>query len=298
MTWFKSHWRWSALNLFGVYTFIFVLTQGSVDWDRPDTFDPGLESGKWAIRFLLTSLTMTPLNTYFGWRSAIKLRKSAGLWAFTFASLHVLLYIREAKWEWLKLSMPAYLALGLTGLTILTVLAATSNRWSMQGLGKNWKRLHRLVYLTGMAVVTHSLLALSMSKKLHVRDPQAEYELKAYAAVLFALLVVRIPLIRKALRQIPVLWIQRRRLVQAAAASDKGTELWPRIEGRESGASVKPTFIISNEMTHPAEWDRVDEAIETIGQASNDDMVSHPVDTISEVEQELKEIISRVARLH
>ena len=292
LAWLKSHWRWGALNLLGMCTFVFVLTQGSADWNRTDTFDPGLESGKWAVRFLLASLTMTPLNTYFGWSRAIKLRKSAGLWAFGFASLHVLLYIREAKWEWLKLSMPAYLAFGLTGLTILTMLAATSNCWSMQGLGKNWKRLHRLVYLSGILVVTHSLLAMSMSKKLHVRDPQAEYELKAYTAVLFALLVVRIPIVRKALRQMPVLWMQRRRLVPAAAVSDKGVEFWPRIQGRESGASVKPTFIIPNEMTNPSKWDSLNETIETSDQVSNDDMVSQPVHIISEVEQELKEIIS------
>ena len=292
LAWFKSHWRWSTLNLFGVCALVFVLTQGSTDWNRPDTFDPGLESGKWAIRFLLTSLTMTPLNTYFGWSSAIKLRKSAGLWAFSFACLHVLFYIRQSKWEWLKLSMPAYLAFGLAGLTILTALAITSNRWSMQGLGKNWKRLHRLVYLSGIVVVTHSLLALTMSKKLHVRDPQAEYELEAYAAILFALLVVRIPLFRKVLRQIPVLWMRRRKRVQVAATPDKGVELLPRIQGRESGASVKPTFIISNEMTNPSKGGRLNGTIENIAQASNDHTASRPVEISREEEHDLKEMIS------
>jgi hypothetical protein len=29
-----------------------VLSLGSTDWDATNTFDPGFESGKWAIRFL------------------------------------------------------------------------------------------------------------------------------------------------------------------------------------------------------------------------------------------------------
>jgi sulfoxide reductase heme-binding subunit YedZ len=247
LNWLKSHWRWGALNLFGVFTFVFVWTQGSTDWYRTDTFDTGLESGKWAIRFLLASMTMTPLNTYFGWNSAIKLRKSAGLWAFGFASLHVILYIREAKLGWLTSSMPVYLALGLTGMVVLTALAVTSNRWSMRQLGKNWKRLHRLVYVAGIAVVTHSLLALTMSKRLLFRDPQAEYELKTYMAVLCVLLVVRIPLVRESLKQIPILLNGRRKLTPVHA-QDRGVELSPKVQGRESGASVKPTFIIPNEV--------------------------------------------------
>ena len=142
-----------------------MLSQGSTGWDNLDTFDSGLESGKWAIRFLLTCLTMTPLNTYFGWKGGLKLRKSAGLWAFGFAALHIFFYVRQAKLQWLTMEMPLYLLLGLTGMSILTVLACTSNRRAMQWLGKNWKRLHRLVYGSGIAVVTHAMLATTMSTK-------------------------------------------------------------------------------------------------------------------------------------
>lgn len=229
-----------------------------------DTFDTGLESGKWAIRFLLTCLTMTPLNTYFGWKSGIKLRKSAGLWAFVFASLHVLLYIREAKLEWLTLYMPLFLTLGLVGMMILSMLASTSNRWAMQRLGKNWKRLHRLVYIAGCAVVTHSVLATTMSKKLFVRDPQALSELKVYVAILCVLLVVRIPLVRKLLTQIPILLMHHRKrdLQVRQVMPAREADLWPKIYGRESGASIKPTFIIPNEM--PSDSDEDGPTIKTL----------------------------------
>jgi len=257
LVWLKSNWRWSALNLFAGCISAYVLSQGSTGWSNMDTFDSGLESGKWAIRFLLACLTMTPLNTYFGWKGGIKLRKSAGLWAFAFASLHVLLYIRDAKLEWLTFSMPLFLTLGLVGMSILSVLASTSNRWAMQRLGKNWKRLHRLVYILGIAVVTHSMLATMMSKKIFVRDPQAPNELKAYVAILSVLLVVRIPLVRQLLKQIPVLLKRRRKLVSPVAIPGDGVELWPKIHGRESSASLQPTFIIPNEISEYCESNHI-----------------------------------------
>ena len=290
LVWIKSNWRWTSLNLFAVSTLGVVLTQGSTDWNRTDTFDSGLESGKWAIRFLLACLTMTPLNTYFGWRSAIKLRKSSGLWAFGFASLHILLYIREAKLEWLTMSMPLYLALGLVGISTLSALAATSNRWSMQWLGKNWKRLHRLVYLAGIAVVTHSMLAMTMSKKLLYRDPQAVYELKVYVAVLSILLVVRIPLVRQALRQIPILLKHRRKSVIPVAAHNSGVELWPKIHGRESSVSLEPAFMIPNEMPNLSERRTLGEPFGRINELeSYDNRLSVEIPT--EDEGEVQEVV-------
>ena len=217
-----------------------------------DTFDSGLESGKWAIRFLLACLTMTPLNTYVGWKAAIKLRKSAGLWAFGFACAHILLYVREAKLAWLTMDMPLYLVLGLSGIIILSTLAATSNRCGMQRLGKNLKRLHRLVYVAGLAVVTHSILAMTMSKKIFVRDPEAASELKVYVAVLSVLLVVRIPLVRQVLLQTPTLLKRLRKpdlQLNQIDMPDGGKELWPGIQGRESSVSLKPTFFIPNEIS-------------------------------------------------
>ena len=271
----KSHWRWAAFNLSALAICIYVMSQGSTGWDNLDTFDTGLESGKWAIRFLLASLTMTPLNTYFGWNAGIKLRKSAGLWAFGFASLHVLFYIREAKFQWLSTSMPLYLFLGLTGMTILAVLACTSNRWSMKSLGKNWKRLHRLVYGAGAAVVTHSFLATTMSKKLFVRDPESASELKIYIAIAAVLLVVRLPIVRQLLIAISI-HLKRlsrsRVLVQPTELPDRGEAL-PAIQGRESGASVKPTFVIIHTISTPVGSKSIQELPESISDSPTKELL-------------------------
>ncbi len=61
-----------------------LLRQADKLGDLTADFEPMVESGKWAVRLLLVSLLMTPLNTLFGWRSAIRLRKPAGIWAFGF----------------------------------------------------------------------------------------------------------------------------------------------------------------------------------------------------------------------
>lgn len=271
MIWFKSHWRWTAFNLFALSASVYVWSQGSTGWEDMDTFDSGLESGKWAIRFLLTCLMMSPLNTYFGWKNGIKLRKSAGLWAFGFACLHVFFYIREAKLEWLTFPMADFLVLGMVGMGILSVLASTSNRSSMKWLGKTWKRLHRRVYIAGMAVVTHSMLATGMSKKLMVRDPQSMSELKIYAAVLCVLLVVRIPVVRELLLQIPALLKLGGRSIRPAEIPD-GAKVFPQIQGRESSVSVRPTFVIFKTISTHSPPDSVYGLSESYGDSYSDEI--------------------------
>jgi sulfoxide reductase heme-binding subunit YedZ len=199
-----------------------------------------LECGKWAIRFLLVCLAMTPLNRYFGWSSAIQLRKPAGLWAFGFAVLHVLTYMRDVQFTWLQWPMPTYIVLGMLGLLILAALAVTSNRWAMRRLRKNWKRLHRLVYLAGNLVIFHAILATAVSKKIGARDPQAIHELRVYLALLVVLLVVRIPVVHRALGQLSAL-LRRQRRVDAPVdvpitVPDRRPEFWPMAYRREANS--------------------------------------------------------------
>lgn len=246
MKWLKSNWRWATLNLFAVSVLVDVLSRGSTDWNATHTFEPGLESGKWAIRFLLICLAMTPLKTYLHWNGAIKLRKPAGLWAFGFAVLHLLFYVSETQLTWLIFPIPSYIALGLLGLLILTALAITSNRWAMRRLGKYWKRLHRLVYLAGIAVIFHGILATEMSKKVLVHDPQAIQELKLYLAVLVVLLVVRIPLVRRMLKRMRILPRPRRQVdlppLVPITLPDSLPEYRP-VHGRRRGMPLDDLFI-------------------------------------------------------
>lgn len=254
MVWLRKNARGVVLNLIALVIFGLVMTQGSTGYWATDTFDPGLESGKWAIRFLLICLLMTPLSVYFRWTSAIKLRKPAGLWAFGFALPHVYFYLAELELAEIGLRqfvayMPPFIMLGLLALVVLAALAITSNRRSMRRLGKNWKRLHRLVYVAGLAVTTHAILAVGASKKILIRDPQAAPELNLYLALLIILLVVRIPQVRRLLKR----FTPRRR--QALALNLQITpvgapkylpEYRPLVDPRESEFSAWPLEPLPN----------------------------------------------------
>lgn len=207
----KKNWRLAVLHSIAFGLVIYIFTQGTITTlgYTQGGFDPGLACGKWAIRFLLLCLSVTPLNTYLRWRWVIPLRKWLGLWAFTFAGLHLAVYIlADGKLNWLTWNMPLYIALGAVSLLILTALALTSNQWAMRKLKQNWKRLHRLVYAAGLLVMIHAMLSTTMSKKVLTRDPNAIIELPIYLVLLILLLALRIPAVKRALDS-PTKWLRR-----------------------------------------------------------------------------------------
>lgn len=198
LAWLKDN-RWRVLlHLLAILAVLDIARQALGPFSSV-RFDPVFEmAGRWAIRFLLICLAMTPLNTYFGWRSAISLRKPAGLWAFGFGILHFTSYVvRSQEALWMLLDR-WYVLLGLGGLLILSALAITSNRWSMRRLRHNWKRLHRLVYIAGLAVSSHAVLAFSFSKRGSIY-PESVIELQIYLIALVILLALRIPAVKRAL---------------------------------------------------------------------------------------------------
>ena len=156
-------------------------------------------TGKYALIMLVSSLACTPLNTLFGWKIALKFRRMLGLYAFMFATIHMLIFVGldyGFNWYflWQDLSSKRYIWVGLLTLIILTLLAATSFQWWMRRLGKNWKRLHRLVYLAGGLVVLH----YAWSNKGDVLALQGDViQPFAFGLAVALLLLVRIPVIRQ-----------------------------------------------------------------------------------------------------
>jgi methionine sulfoxide reductase heme-binding subunit len=117
-------------------------------------------TGDIAIILLLLSLTCTPLHNLTGYSSLLKLRRPLGLYAFAYAFLHYILFVGVDFGFNLRYLIPEflekrYLWVSLPALLILTVLAITSFKAAKRLLGKNWKRLHRLVYLAIILVVLH-----------------------------------------------------------------------------------------------------------------------------------------------
>lgn len=198
-TWLQKNRGGILLNL-GATTILGTLTADYLaQQNHSGYYDPFFEAcGKWALRFLLLCLLMTPLNTLFGWRSALRLRKPAGLWAFAFAALHFLSYtqFRPLEWQRNNPTLPDYIVLGIVALGILVALAITSHRWAMKILGRWWKRLHRLVYAAGGLTVVHAIVAYGSAKKGSVEGYQQLPELQAYLLVMIALLALRLPFVK------------------------------------------------------------------------------------------------------
>jgi len=158
-------------------------------------------TGDTAIVLLGLSLACSPLSTYAGWRDAIKLRRALGLYAFMYAAIHFVLFSVVDFGLQLDLIVrefveKRYLWAGLPAFIILIALAATSFRWAMRRMGKNWKRLHRLIYLAAILVALH--LAFVVKGDFFTLSGDVWKPLVA-AITIGILLIVRLPQVRRAL---------------------------------------------------------------------------------------------------
>jgi methionine sulfoxide reductase heme-binding subunit len=112
--------------------------------------------GTTALFTLLGSFAVTPLRTVTGWRWHLILARDLGLWTAALALADVVVSMATAEDGWLAgMTGNAVLASGTLAALLLVPLALTSNRFSMRKLGKDWKRLHRLVYMVIAAVALH-----------------------------------------------------------------------------------------------------------------------------------------------
>jgi methionine sulfoxide reductase heme-binding subunit len=146
-----------------------------------------LGTGRWALKFLLLSLAITPIRRVTGWNVVIQYRRMLGLFAFFYATLHVLSYwsfdlgfaIGDFAADVLK---RPFIALGFAAFVLLVPLALTSTKGAIRRLGKNWAQLHRLVYAAAIFAMIHFALKV----KVFTGDPVI------YAGVLALLLGFRL----------------------------------------------------------------------------------------------------------
>ena len=155
-----------------------------------------LRTGRYALVLLVLSLACTPVNIVFGLNWVLPLRRTLGLYAFMYASLHFLNFIgvdygfdfaliREDVAE------KRFVLAGFAAFLSLLLLAITSTKGWVKRLGKNWVRLHWLVYAAAALAVTH----FAWQVKADFRVPLL------YGVVVALLLIVRIPGVRKAVSE-------------------------------------------------------------------------------------------------
>ncbi len=119
------------------------------------------ETGVWTLRFLIITLSITPLRKLTGWSPLQRFRRMVGLFAFLYVSLHFTTYIYLDKFfDWPEIvkdiAKRPFITVGFTALVLLIPLAITSFDLLMKRMGgKRWKRLHRMVYIVACLGVIH-----------------------------------------------------------------------------------------------------------------------------------------------
>lgn len=169
-------------------------------------------TGDWALWILLGDLAITPLRRLSPRLSfLVRFRRMVGLYAFLYATLHLLVYVflfsgfdlpgaiaaarsghmgafaEQARQVWPVIlddvKKRRFIQVGFAAWLILLLLAATSPTAVLRALGgKPWHRIHRLIYVAaGLAVIHFWWLV-----KAGVRTPWKD------TAVLAVLLLARI----------------------------------------------------------------------------------------------------------
>ena len=116
--------------------------------------------GEWALRFLLITLAISPLRRLTGMAQLLRLRRMLGLYVFFYASLHLTIYLwleQSLDWGeiWLDIIERPFITIGMLTFILLIPLALTSTRAAIRKLGKNWLRLHQLIYPIAIFAVLH-----------------------------------------------------------------------------------------------------------------------------------------------
>ncbi|MCL4530275.1 MAG: sulfoxide reductase heme-binding subunit YedZ [Chloroflexi bacterium] len=158
-----------------------------------------LLTGRHALALLVLSLVCTPLNTVFGWREPIKRRRALGLTLAMYAVLHVIIFIdlnNGLAWSLLidTVIQKSYILYGMTAFLMLVPMAMTSFDIWKSRLGKNWKRLHQLIYFAAPIAALHYAMAVK-GDVFHLSGDISQPV--AYGAVIGLLLFLRLPFIRR-----------------------------------------------------------------------------------------------------
>jgi sulfoxide reductase heme-binding subunit YedZ len=193
MKWLKKNWLLILTHVGGLIPLAVLLW----DWSQDNlTVNPiqavTLRTGRFAIILLILSLAITPINSLFGWRKVIPLRKWLGLYSALYVGIHFLIFIGvdygfNLSFIAADLLTKRYVIVGFFAGLILLPLVLTSTKGWQKRLRKNWKRLHKLVYIAGLLASTHFIWQV----KSDIRVPLI------YAGIVLILLALRIPIIRR-----------------------------------------------------------------------------------------------------
>lgn len=171
----------SPLGFLGWRAFHADLTANPVEFVQHFT-------GDWTLRFLLITLSITPLRKLLNVPDLIRFRRMLGLFAFFYVCLHFLTYIGpdqtfDLGGMWKDVAKRPFITVGFLGFVLLIPLALTSTKaWIRRLGGKRWQALHRFIYVTALCGVVHYYWLVKSDHRLPL----------LYGAILGVLLLFRL----------------------------------------------------------------------------------------------------------
>jgi methionine sulfoxide reductase heme-binding subunit len=145
--------------------------------------DLELTTGIWTLRFLIITLSVTPVRRLTGWNRVIQYRRMFGLFTFFFVCVHFAIYIGLDQTFALDLILKdvakrPFITMGFTAFVLMIPLALTSTKGWIRRLGRRWQLLHRLIYVSAVCAAVHYLWKV----KVMIGSP-------VYYAIVIALLL-------------------------------------------------------------------------------------------------------------
>ena len=164
---------------------LYALLAGALGVNPAETLQ--LSTGLWAFRFLVVTLAITPVRRITGWNGIIRFRRMLGLFAFFYATLHVLTWIvLDHSFAWDEAAADIvkrpFITAGMVAFASMVPLAITSTKGWIRRLGRRWQLLHRLIYVSALAAAVHFIW------KVKVVYGEPVY----YAAIVIGLLGFRV----------------------------------------------------------------------------------------------------------
>jgi sulfoxide reductase heme-binding subunit YedZ len=123
-------------------------------------------TGRDALLLLFCALTVTPVRRLTGWNRIQSVRRMLGLWAYFYAVVHVCIYLVFGQLCYSvatcdfrtivdDITKRRFIIAGMVSFSVLTLMALTSTKGWIRRLGRNWQRLHRLVYVAAPVAIVH-----------------------------------------------------------------------------------------------------------------------------------------------
>lgn len=147
-----------VLALLPLLWLFFAVPQGLLGADPVKELTHYLGIG--ALRLLLLSLCVSPLAKKLKFGQLVRLRRPLGLWCFAWAALHFTTWLAlDLAFDWWligeELIKRTYILVGFVALLLLLALAVTSIPRILRAMGRNWKKLHRTIYLIAILACVH-----------------------------------------------------------------------------------------------------------------------------------------------